>query len=319
MTAMFQQTSQKDWFFAAVLWTCVLIAISPLYLVVAIASHDAQSLIKDGVSFWFGSQLFENLAVAWRTDGLGRQLVNSTVVAILVTVGKLVLGSLSAFAVVYFNTRISRVLFWAVFLTMMLPLEVRIVPTYELAANVLKPIQDVVEILGISEFLGSILGVRVSLHWSLLDTYIGLSLPLVATATGTFLFRQYFRTLPYSLVEAARLDGAGPLRFLVDIVVPLSSRHFAALATIMFLSAWNQYLWPLIATTEESMRTAVIGVTHLVPDLEYDAPAWNVTMAGALITMLPPIVVVAVFQRLLVTGLTMGRTPENSAGDDRRG
>jgi sn-glycerol 3-phosphate transport system permease protein len=184
----------------------------------------------------------------------------------------------------------------------MLPLEVRIVPTYAVAANVLSPYQTLLDFSGISWLLEKVTGVRIVLHWGLLNTYTGLIMPLIATATGTFLYRQFFRTIPDELVEAARMDGAGALRFLKDILIPLSKTNMAALATIMFVWAWNQYLWPLLVTTDAAHGTAVMELKELIPG-SFGIPDWNVAMAGTLVVMLPPLAVVILMQRWFVRGL----------------
>ena len=180
-------------------------------------------------------------------------------------------------------------IFWLIFITLMLPLEVRIVPTYAVAANVLQPLPDdprsCRHLLADREDHER----RIALRWGLLNTYTGLILPLVATATGTFLYRQFFLTIPDELVEAAKMDGAGALRFFKDILMPLSATNMAALATIMFVWAWNQYLWPLLVTTDAAHGTAVMELQELIPGSVRRSPDWNVAMAGTLIIMLPPL------------------------------
>jgi sn-glycerol 3-phosphate transport system permease protein len=184
----------------------------------------------------------------------------------------------------------------------MLPLEVRIVPTYAVAANVLTPYQSILDITGITWLVQTVTGFQISLDYSLLNSYPGLILPLVATATGTFLYRQFFLTVPDELTEAARMDGAGPMRFFFDILLPLSRTNMAALFTIMFLWAWNQYMWPLLATTEVSHTPAVVGLKGLIPNIG-GIPEWNIAMAGTLIVMAPPLLIVILMQRWFVRGL----------------
>jgi sn-glycerol 3-phosphate transport system permease protein len=194
-----------------------------------------------------------------------------------------------------------------VFITLMLPLEVRIVPTYAVAANALSPFQAIMDATGISWLVNTLSGVEVSLEWNLLNSYTGLILPLVATATGTFLYRQFFLTIPDELVEAARMDGAGPLRFLRDILIPLSATNMAALATIMFVYAWNQYLWPLLIVTDRAnYGMVVVQLSDLIPDqltTGGGTPTWHLAMAATLMVMVPPIVVVIFMQRWFVRGL----------------
>jgi sn-glycerol 3-phosphate transport system permease protein len=193
-------------------------------------------------------------------------------------------------------------MFWLIFITLMLPLEVRIVPTYAVVANVLSPYQTILDLTGLSWLIEKVSGVQVSLSLGLLNSYSGLILPLIATATGTFLYRQFFLTVPDELTEAARMDGAGALRFFIDILLPLSRNNMAALGTIMFLWAWNQYLWPLLITTDQSHATAVTELKQLIPNVG-GIPEWNIAMAGTLIVMLPPLIVVVAMQRWFVRGL----------------
>jgi sn-glycerol 3-phosphate transport system permease protein len=176
------------------------------------------------------------------------------------------------------------------------------VPTYEVASNVLLPFQKIMEWTGIVWLIQVISGIRINLNLSLINTYAGLTLPLIATATGTFLFRQFFLTIPDELTEAAKMDGAGALRFLWDILLPLSRTNIAALAVIMFVFGWNQYLWPLLVTSGPQYRTLTIGLTFMQPGAD-GAPDWNVILAGALLVMLPPVAVVIFAQRWFVKGL----------------
>jgi sn-glycerol 3-phosphate transport system permease protein len=195
------------------------------------------------------------------------------------------------------------VCFWMIFITLMLPLEVRIVPTYAIAANALLPFQVVLDTLGITGLVEAVSSVRIGLEWNLLNSYTGLILPLVATATGTFLYRQFFMTIPDELIEASKMDGASPIRFFFDVLLPLSRTNMLALATIMFVSSWNQYLWPLLITTDRTnYGTVVMQLKALIPT-QNGTPDWNVTMAGALIIMLPPLLIVALMQRWFVRGL----------------
>ena len=204
---------------------------------------------------------------------VGRMLWNSLVMAMCVAVGKITISLLSAFAIVYFRFPLRRTIFWMIFLTLMLPVEVRIFPTYKVVADL-----------------------------GLIDTYAGLTLPLIASATATFLFRQFFMTIPDELAEAARIDGAGPMRFFVDVVLPLSRTSIAALFVIMFVYGWNQYLWPLLVTTREDMYTVVIGIKRMIAGGD-QATEWQLVMATAMLALLPPVAVVVLMQRLFVRGL----------------
>jgi sn-glycerol 3-phosphate transport system permease protein len=204
---------------------------------------------------------------------VGRMLLNSLISALVIAIGKIAISLLSAFAIVYFMFPGRMFFFWTIFVTLMLPVEVRILPTYKVVSDL-----------------------------GMLDSYTGLTLPLIASATATFLFRQFFLTIPDELAEAARIDGAGPLRFLWDVVIPLSRTNIAALFVITFLYGWNQYLWPLLVTTDESMYTTVIGIKRMITGGDA-ATEWNLVMTTALLAMLPPALVVVLMQRWFVKGL----------------
>ena len=204
---------------------------------------------------------------------VGRMLWNSFVMAMCVALGKIAISILSAFAIVYFKFPLRRTCFWLIFLTLMLPVEVRIFPTFKVVSDL-----------------------------GLVDTYAGLTLPLIASATATFLFRQFFLTIPEELAEAARIDGAGPMRFFWDVVVPLSRTSMAALFVIMFVYGWNQYLWPLLVTTREDMYTVVIGIKRMIAGGD-QATEWQLVMATAMLALLPPMIVVMLMQRAFVRGL----------------
>ena len=278
----------------------------PMYLVFSAASQTVQDVNAIPPKLGFGDQFFANLQEAWVTRDFQTKFVNSLIVATGTVIGKIAIAAITAFGIVFFDHRLKMPIFWAVFITLMLPLEVRIVPTYAVAANALSPFQALLDITGISWLLSTLAGIEVSLEWNMLNSYTGLILPLVATATGTFLYRQFFLTIPDELVEAARMDGAGPLRFLWDTLIPLSATNMAALATIMFVAGWNQYLWPLLITTDPRYGVVAVELSKLVPDQNTTGggvPMWNVAMAGTLIVMTPPIVVVVVMQRYFVRGL----------------
>lgn len=251
-----------------------------------------------------GDQFFVNIQAAWERGNLGTLLFNSFIMASGITIGKITVSMIGAFSIVYFDYRFRTIAFITVFCTLMLPVEVRILPTYEMAANVFGPLQSVWDALHLNGLLTWIArhDVEVTLEWCLLDSYTGLILPLVASATCTFLFRQFFLTIPEELCEAAKMDGATPMIFFRKILFPLSKTNIAALVVIEFVYGWNQYLWPLLITTNPKMTTAVIGLQHLLPSPE-DIPEWNIAMAGALIVMLPPILVVLFMQRWFVKGL----------------
>jgi sn-glycerol 3-phosphate transport system permease protein len=279
----------------------------PLWLVIVAATLTVEQINSPPISLLPGDQLLVNLTAAWNRADLGAKLLNSLMVAIAVAAGKIAIASLTAFAIVFFRFPGRMLVFWLIFVTLMLPLEVRIVPTYAVAANALSPFQAVFDTLGVGWVWRAVTGFELAMEWNLLNSYAGLVLPLVATATGTFLFRQFYMTIPAEIVEAARMDGAGPLRFLRDMLVPLSRTNIAALFTIMFIYAWNQYLWPILVTTDRAnYGTAVMELKRLIPTAATTGggtPDWNVAMAGCLIVMLPPLVVVALMQRYFVRGL----------------
>jgi sn-glycerol 3-phosphate transport system permease protein len=289
---MIMRSRSFDLIAALVIVLGIFAALGPLYLAAVAASQSKAFLAQHRVGLVPGPHLLENVKAAWVATDLGRKLLNSFIVCALVTGLRLALAATSAFAIVFFRTPLRSVGFGLIFLTLVLPLETRIAPTYGVAADVSSPFQAI----------ANLFGAALPLHWSLLDSYLGLSLPLTATATGTFLFIQVFRALPDELVDAAKVDGVGPLRFMIDIALPLTRGSLGALAIVTFIAAWNQYLWPLLITTRPDMQTAVLAVTALLPDPQDSAPAWNLTMAGVLLVILPPLILVAVFQRALFQG-----------------
>ena len=298
---------ERSPFFDTVTYLVMIIGLAlvvfPFWVVVVAASQSLLEVSRVPISLWPSDQLWVNLAEAWDRGGLGTKMMNSFIVAVGVTLGKITLAAMSAFAIVFFNFKARMVCFWLIFITLMLPLEVRIVPTYAIAANALLPFQTILDTFGITWLVQQATGVQIALNWNLLNSYTGLILPLVATATGTFLYRQFFITIPDELAEASKMDGAGAMRFFWDVLIPLSRTNMLALATIMFVGSWNQYLWPLLITTDRvNYGTAVMQLRALIPTMN-GTPDWNVTMAGALIIMLPPLLVVAFMQRWFVRGL----------------
>ena len=281
----------------------VIVGFPIIYTIIA-ATLPIEEVSKVPMPLIPGDQFWVNIQEAWSRGDLGTQLFNSFIMAAGITFGKIVVSMLGAFSIVYFDYRFRTVAFVAVFCTLMLPVEVRILPTYEMAANLFGPLQPVWDALHLNGLVSWIAGhdIEVALEWSLLDSYTGLILPLVASATCTFLFRQFFLTVPEELCEAAKMDGASAMTFLRKILLPLSKTNIAALVVIEFVYGWNQYLWPLLITTNPKMTTAVIGLQHLIPSPE-DIPEWNIALAGALIVMLPPILVVLFMQRWFVKGL----------------
>jgi sn-glycerol 3-phosphate transport system permease protein len=257
----------------------LVIIVFPIYIAFVASTHATEDLVST-VQPWFGNQLIENystvLASGKETAGgvpVSTMMWNSLIMAVGIVVGKIAISLISAFAIVYFRFPFRMTCFWMIFLTLMLPVEVRILPTYKVVVDL-----------------------------GLLNTYTGLILPLIASATATFLFRQFFLTVPDELAEAARVDGAGPMRFFMTILLPLSRTNIAALAVILFIFGWNQYLWPLLITTETNMTTIVMGIQRMLYVAD-SIPEWNLTMATAVLAMLPPVFVVIVLQRQFVKGL----------------
>ncbi|MCC0040214.1 MAG: sn-glycerol-3-phosphate ABC transporter permease UgpE [Brucellaceae bacterium] len=248
----------------------------PIYLAFVAASVSHREVIRPPMPLVPGPHLVDNFVTAITEGtnvGAATMMFNSLVMAMGIAIGKIAISIISAYAIVYFRFPFRMLAFWAIFMTLMLPVEVRIVPTYEVVASL-----------------------------KMLNSYTGLILPLIASATATFLFRQFFMTIPDELVEAARVDGAGPLRFFKDILLPLSVTNIAALFVILFIYGWNQYLWPLLITTRPEMNTIVMGLNQMIPTAD-DYGNWPITMASALMAILPPIAVVVFMQRLFVKGL----------------
>lgn len=299
---MVERTPILNFVTHVILFLGFLMAVAPFVIVAIASSHNLKDVNDVPMPLLPGSDFWVNIKTAWTTADLGPKLLNSFIMATGVAAGKVIISALTAFSIVYFRYPGRTFIFWLIFVTLMLPLEVRIVPTYAVVANVLSPYQAILDVTGLSWLIEKVSGVQVSLSLGLLNSYSGLILPLIATATGTFLYRQFFLTVPDELTEAARMDGAGAFRFFIDILLPLSRNNMAALGTIMFLWAWNQYLWPLLITTDQSHATAVTELKQLIPNVG-GIPEWNIAMAGTLIVMLPPLIVVVAMQRWFVRGL----------------
>ncbi len=285
--------------FAHIVLVCgVILTALPLWIAFVASTHPLENLTSGRIPLIPSDRLVENylpLLTEGGRNGLPPTLLmmkNSLIMAVGITVGKIIVSFLAAFAIVFFRFRFRMICFWLIFITLLLPVEVRIIPTYEVVANVYSPLQQIWALFGIS----------VKMKLSLLNSYTGLTLPLIASATATFLFRQVFMTIPDELVEAARMDGAKPIRFLKDFLLPLSRTNIAALSVILFIYGWNQYLWPLLITTDESFSTVVVGIQRMVNAAE-SLPFWNEVMALAILAMLPPVLVVIFMQGLFVKGL----------------
>ena len=278
---MVERRATLGLFAHAVMILGMLIVAFPLYLAFVASTHTAQEIVQSPMPMIPGAHFWENYSAALTGHGggagsnapVGRMMWVSLVTALVITFGKIAVSLLSAFALVYFRFPFRGFFFWAIFITLMLPVEVRILPTYKVVSDL-----------------------------GMLNSYAGLTIPLIASATATFLFRQFFLTVPEELVEAARIDGAGPMRFFWDILLPLSKTSIAALFVIQFIYGWNQYLWPLLATTSEDMYPVVVGIKRMIAGGD-SGNEWNIVMATAIMAMLPPAIVVIFMQRWFVKGL----------------
>ncbi|MDR7434464.1 MAG: sn-glycerol-3-phosphate ABC transporter permease UgpE [Armatimonadota bacterium] len=274
----------ERWIPHLVLLAGVVLFVFPVYVAIIGSTHDAATIARGEMPLRPGPYLATNYVQAWlvgkgervTASPVGRMMLNSLIMALAIATGKIAISILSAYAVTFFDFPLRMVFFWLIFLTLMLPVEVRIIPTYAVMTKL-----------------------------GLINTYTGLTVPLMASATGTLIFRQFFLTVPDELVEAAKIDGAGPLRFFFSILLPISSTTIAALFVILFIYGWNQYLWPLLITTTEGMQTIVIGITKMIGTGEAQTD-WNLIMATTVLAMLPPTAIVLLAQRWFIKGLTEG-------------
>ncbi|WP_024872975.1 sn-glycerol-3-phosphate ABC transporter permease UgpE [Tolumonas lignilytica] len=277
---MLERRPYLDLLTYTVLTLGVIIIAFPVYLTVVASTMSAEQILAVPMPVLPGGHFIENIrtvlgrGVGESANPVGTMMWNSFIMAMGIAVGKISISILSAFAVVYFRFPFRRLCFWMIFITLMLPIEVRIMPTYQVVSDL-----------------------------GMLNSYGGLIIPIIASATATFLFRQFFMTVPDELTEAARIDGAGPLRFFKDILLPLSRTTIAALFVIQFIYGWNQYLWPLLITTDKSLSPVVVGVTQMISRSGDAATDWNLVMTAATLAMLPPALVVLLMQRWFVKGL----------------
>ena len=265
----------------AVLVLGVVLVAFPVYMTFVASTHDQATMLSGPVPLVPGSFLVENyrtvllsgLGASSSSPPVALMMFNSLVMAVVIALGKIAISIIAAYAIVYFRFPLRMTFFWMIFFTLMLPVEVRILPTYEVVAGL-----------------------------GMLNSYAGLTVPLIASATATFLFRQFFLTVPDELMEAARVDGAGPMKFFRDILLPLSRTNIAALFVILFIYGWVQYLWPLLVTTDSRYYTIVMGIKRLAASADSE-PLWHLVMAAVILAMLPPVLVVIFMQRLFVKGL----------------
>jgi len=258
----------------------IVIVAFPLWVTFVASTLTFDQIVTVPMPLWPGDQFMHNYTQVLTSGSekgssapVSTMLVNSLIMALSISIGKIFISILSAFAIVYFRFPGRQFFFWSVFVTLMLPVEVRIIPTFKVASD-----------LGI------------------LNSHVGLAMPLIASATATFLFRQFFMTIPDELAEAARIDGAGPMRFFFDVMLPLSKTHIAALFVILFIYGWNQYLWPLLITADESMYTVVIGIKRMIAGGDA-SNEWHLIMATAMLALMPPALVVVLMQKWFVKGL----------------
>ncbi|HRE20034.1 MAG TPA: sn-glycerol-3-phosphate ABC transporter permease UgpE [Rhabdaerophilum sp.] len=278
---MVQKKSILDFVPHLILLAGILVLAFPVYIAFVASTWDAATISNGTMPLRPGPHFLDNYyrAIFVGTSSstrepVGQMMLNSLVMAMCISIGKIAISLISAFAIVYFRFPFRMAAFWIIFVTLMLPVEVRIYPTYKIVADL-----------------------------KLLDTFAGLTIPLIASATATLLFRQFFMTVPDELVEASRIDGAGPMKFFKDTLLPLSITSVAAMFVIQFIYGWNQYLWPLLITTRDDMQTIVIGIKKMI--VTQDAlTEWQLAMATAILAMLPPVIVVVVMQKLFVKGLT---------------
>ncbi|MBF0358707.1 MAG: sn-glycerol-3-phosphate ABC transporter permease UgpE [Magnetococcales bacterium] len=276
---MVEKRSLLDYLAHLLLLLGIGLMIFPVYIAFVASSHTLPELMTAPMPLLPGGAFFDNYwqVLTGKNLAIGtpvwQMMFNSLIMALGITIGKITISMLAAFAIVYFRFPFRMLFFWVIFITLMLPVEVRILPTYQVVASM-----------------------------GMLDSHMGLILPLIASATATFLFRQFFMTVPNELCEAAKMDGAGPMRFFFDILLPMSKTSIAALFVILFIYGWNQYLWPLLVTTKEEYYTILIGINRML-SVSDELPQWPIIMATTLLAMIPPVIVVVVMQRQFVRGL----------------
>ena len=278
---MIEKRPVLDFITHLVLIVGIIIIALPIWVMFVGATHDGLRMLQVPLPLLPGDQFFVNLNQTLLGSGLEgtntapvwKMLLNSLIMALSIAIGKILISLISAFAIVYFKFPFRLLFFWLIFITLMLPVEVRIIPTFEVVANL-----------------------------GMLNSYAGLSIPLIASATATFMFRQVFMTIPDELIESSKLDGASPLKFFFDFLVPLSRTNIAALFVILFIYGWNQYLWPLLITTDRDKYTIVMSIKQMIEAAE-QTPEWHIIMMTSLLAMLPPILVVLTMQKLFVKGL----------------
>lgn len=274
--------ARTNWLPHAILLIGVFITAFPLWVTFVASTLTPRDIAQAPMQLYPGGEFLANYSEAWSKGATGTYLsppastllFNSLIVALVVTFGKIAVSLISAYAVVFFKFPGRMFFFWMIFITLMLPVEVRIVPTYQVVTDL-----------------------------KLINTYTGLTLPLIASATATLLFRQFFLTIPDELVEAAKIDGAGPMRFFKDVVIPLSRTNIAALFVILFIYGWNQYLWPLLITTSNNLDVIVVAIKKMI-GTGAEPTDWHIVMSTTMLALIPPVLVIIVMQKSFVKGLT---------------
>lgn len=263
-----------------ILWLAIFIIVFPIYLVFDASTHTNEDILAAPMPLLPGSHMFENYQRAM-LDGaknLGASafvmIKNSTIMALGISTGKILISLLAAFAIVFFHFPGRQFCFWAIFITLMLPVEVRIMPTYKVISDL-----------------------------GMLNSYAGLILPMVVSATAVFLFRQFYMSIPREIAEASQIDGASPMQFFSTILVPMTRTPVAAMFVIQFIYGWNQYLWPLLITTKQEFYTLLIGINRMMSGADVQIE-WQIVMATTLIAMIPPVFVVVAMQKQFISGMT---------------
>lgn len=267
--------TRQEIFIHAILILLVIVLAFPVFFALVTSTLSLQESYQYPPKLIPGNQFMNNLKEAWVRVNIGRLFFNSTLISVVVAIVKTILALLAAFAYTHFKFRGQGLLFSMCMITQMLPLPVRIIPTYQLMA---------------------------SFNW--INSYYALMVPFFASTTGLLLFRQFYMTVPADLPDAARVDGASPMRYFWQILIPISKTNIAALFVIEFIFMWSQYLWPLIVTTTSEMRVIQIGIKMLLAS-EQIAPEWNIIMAATVIAMLPPLIVLLVLRKSFVEGIAM--------------
>ncbi len=303
---MIERTRSIDLTAQVFLIVGVAFILAPLVIAFLTASLSYQQFLQNGgIRLQVGDHFLENLRHIWFETPLPGQLWNSFVISILVAGIKCAFAFTATFALVFFDNRLNRIVFVLTIVTVMLPLELIVITTYQIVANVAMPLNWLLQITGLSWLIGEISGARPNLSLNLLDTYIGVAAPIACSSTSVFIYRQFFLSLPRDLPRAAAMDGAGPWRFMWDILLPLSWTPLVATFMFWFIGGWTQYLWPLIAASTPDAQTAVVGLAKLATNEQDRIPEVPMLMAGALFVSFIPVVLIAVMQRQIVRGLNL--------------